>query len=189
MSIVVASILAVLLVVVILVNFATPEKRLERNLEHQFAASDPQFRREMSVLLGPTLVPGNLIVDLQNGDAIFSDMLQAINSAAQTICFETYIYWSGAVGKQFADALGARAAHGVKVNVLIDWLGSLKMEDALLAQMEDSGVVVHRYRPLHWYHLGRMNNRTHRKLLIVDGKIAFTGGVGIADLWSGERRG
>lgn len=186
MSIVVASILAVLLLVVIVVNFATPEKRLERNLEHQFAASDPQFRREMSVLLGPTLVPGNLIVDLQNGDAIFFDMLQAINSADQTICFETYIYWSGAVGKQFAEALAARAARGVKVNVLIDWLGSLKMEDALLAQMEDSGAVVHRYRPLRWYHLGRMNNRTHRKLLIVDGKIAFTGGVGIADLWSGN---
>ena len=186
MSIVVASILAVLLLVVILVNFATPEKRLERNVEHQFAASDPQFRREMSVLLGPALVTGNAVVDLQNGDAIFADMLQAISSAKQTICFETYIYWSGEIGKQFAEALGARAASGVKVNVLIDWLGSLKMESALLAQMEAGRVVVHRYRPLRWYHLGRMNNRTHRKLLIVDGKVAFTGGVGIADLWSGN---
>lgn len=186
MSIIVASIFAVLLLVVILVNFATPEKRRERNVEHQFAASDPQFRREMSVLLGPALVSGNRVVDLQNGDAIFADMLQAIRAANQTICFETYIYWSGDIGKKFAEALCARAASGVKVNVLIDWLGSLKMEGALLAQMEGVGVVVHRYRPLRWYHLGRMNNRTHRKLLIVDGKVAFTGGVGIADLWSGN---
>ena len=162
MYIVVASILAVLLLVVILVNFATPEKRVERNVEHQFAASDPQFRREMSVLLGPTLLGGNRVVDLQNGDAIFPDMLQAINSAVQTVCFETYIYWSGAIGKQFAEALVARAGDGVKVNVLIDWLGSLKMEDALLTQMEGAGVVVHRYRPLRWYRkqgfVGRYRN-------------------------------
>jgi cardiolipin synthase len=72
------------------------------------------------------------------------------------------------------------------VHVLIDWVGSQKMEDALLDTMTSAGVHVERYHPLHWYHLGRINNRTHRKLLIVDGRIGFTGGVGIADNWDGD---
>ena len=186
MFIAVASVLVALVLVALIANFARSEKRLERTVEHQFVASDPQFRREMGMLLGPSLIGGNRIIDLHNGDQIFPDMLQSITAASSTICFETYIYWSGDIGKRFADALSERAASGVKVNVIIDWLGSLKMEDSLLDRMEKSGVKLHRYRPLRWYHLGRMNNRTHRKLLVVDGKIAFTGGVGIADLWTGN---
>jgi cardiolipin synthase len=184
--IVVATIVLTGLVVVVAQNFTTPEKKLERRVDHHYAVSDPQFVREMSVLLGPSILPGNRVEDLQNGDEIFPSMLKAIASAHKTITFETYIYWSGTVGKQFADALSKRARAGVEVRVTIDWVGSVKMEEALLEEMKDAGVQIVRYRPLRWYNLGRLNNRTHRKILVVDGKVGFTGGVGIADQWSGH---
>ncbi|WP_310091568.1 phospholipase D-like domain-containing protein [Pseudoxanthomonas sacheonensis] len=167
-------------------NFATPEKKLEKPVAHRYAISDPEFRREMSVMLGPTILPGNRVKSLQNGDQIFPAMLEAIGAARTSITFETYIYWSGEVGKQFTAALSERAKAGIPVNVIIDWAGSIKMDDELLDQMRGAGVRIHRYRPLHWYTLGRINNRTHRKLLVVDGRIGFTGGVGVADQWSGH---
>jgi cardiolipin synthase len=174
------------LAVVLALNFATPEKQLERKIEHRYAVADPQFRREMSVMLGPSIIPGNHVVDLQNGAEIFPAMLEAIRGATKTITFETYIYWEGEVGQWFADALSERARAGVDVNVTIDWVGSASMDQAQLQQMEDAGVHIVRYRPLHWYHLARMNNRTHRKLLVVDGRVGFTGGVGIGDPWQGN---
>lgn len=178
--------LATMLVVVIAMNFATPEKKLERRIVHRYAATDPQFRREMGVLLGPAIVSGNRITALKNGDEIFPAMLEAIRGAKQTITFETYIYWSGQIADQFAEALTERARAGVKVSVTVDWAGSVKMDSATLKRMEDAGVDIQRYRPLRWYNLGRINNRTHRKLLVVDGRIGFTGGVGIADQWMGH---
>jgi cardiolipin synthase len=172
--------------VVIAMNFVTPEKKLDRKIEHRYAIADPQFRREMSVLLGPTIMAGNRVVDLQNGDEIFPVMLAAIRAARRTINFETYIYWSGEIGREFADALSERARSGVEVKVVIDWAGSIKMEEVLLDQLREAGVDVRMYRPLKWYNLGRLNNRTHRKLLVVDGAVGFTGGVGIADQWQGH---
>ena len=174
------------LAVVLAMNFATPEKKLERRILHRYNVADPQFRREMSVLLGPSILPGNHVIDLENGEQIFPAMLEAIRSARRTITFETYIYWSGEVGQQFADALSERARAGVKVHVVVDWVGSIKMEGDLLTQMERAGVEVKHYRPLKWYNLGRLNNRTHRKLLVVDGQVGFTGGVGIAPAWTGH---
>jgi cardiolipin synthase len=186
---IVISALATLLLVVVAMNFATPEKNLERKIEHRYAIADPQFRREMSVMLGPSITAGNHVVALQNGAEIFPAMLDAIRGAQTSVTFETYIYWSGEIGEAFAEALAERARAGIPVNVTIDWVGSIRMDQALLDRMEDAGVRVQRYRPLHWYNLGRMNNRTHRKLLVVDGRIGFTGGVGIADQWQGRARG
>ena len=184
-TIVITALLTVLAVVVAM-NFKTSEKSLERKIEHRYAVADPQFRREMGVMLGPGITAGNKVTDLQNGDQIFPAMLDAIASAQRTITFETYIYWSGDIGQKFADALAERARAGVKVKVMLDWAGSIKMEDTLLEEMQSAGVEVHQYRPLRWYNLGRLNNRTHRKLLVVDGRIGFTGGVGIADQWEGD---
>jgi cardiolipin synthase len=184
-TIVITAIVTVLLVVVAM-NFATPEKKLDRKIEHRYSVADPQFKREMGVLLGPAILPGNTITDLENGDEIFPAMLQAIASAKKTVTFETYIYWDGEIGRKFADALSERARAGVDVNVTIDWAGSISMDEALLEQMKEAGVHVQRYRPLHWYNLGRMNNRTHRKLLVIDGTLGFTGGVGIGDEWQGH---
>jgi cardiolipin synthase A/B len=166
--------------------FSRYEKKVTQPIAHLYGTTDPQFERTMGSLLGPAMLPGNKIDTLLNGDEIFPAMLEAIRSARHTITFETYIYWSGDVGRQFAEALSDRAKAGVKVHILLDWVGSQKMEEKYLQQMEGAGVEIQRYHPLSWYTLDRMNNRTHRKLLVVDGKVGFTGGVGIADDWSGH---
>lgn len=180
------TVLATGLLLVLLVNMKTPEKSVERKVEHRFAIADPQFRREMSVLLGPAIMGGNEVVALQNGREIFPAMLQAIRAATESITFETFIYWSGRTGEEFSEALSERARAGVPVSAIIDWVGSNRMDESLLETMLDPGVRVHRYRALKWYNVGRMNNRTHRKLLVIDGHVGFTGGVGIADNWSGD---
>jgi cardiolipin synthase len=113
-------------------------------------------------------------------------MLAAIRAAQKTITFETYIYWSETIGQEFADALAERARAGVKVHVMLDFIGSVKMEQAVLDKMKQAGVEVQRYHKPVWWKFTRLNNRTHRKLLIVDGKVGFTGGVGIADQWRGN---
>jgi cardiolipin synthase len=168
------------------VNFNVAEKKVERQIKHLYAVSDPQFRRSMGLLLGPAILMGNHATALVNGDEIFPAMLKAIREAEDTILFETYIYWSGEIGEAFAKALSERAKAGVKVHVLVDWVGSVRMDESLIDKMKDAGVQFQRFHPLAWYNLGQMNNRTHRKLLIVDGRVGFTGGVGIADVWTGD---
>jgi cardiolipin synthase len=172
--------------VILALNFTTGEKRIDEKIERLYAADDPAFQRSMGVLLGPALVGGNRVDVLLNGDRIFPAMLEAIRGARRSITFESYIYWSGEVGQQFADALSERARAGVKVHVLLDWVGSGKMEDKLLNEMESAGIEIKKFHRLHWYNLARMNNRTHRKVLVADGRVGFTGGVGISDLWSGD---
>ena len=184
--VVAASVIATALVTLVILNLMPVEKRIDQRIEHRYALGSPQFFRSMGVLLGPPVVGGNRVDALQNGDEIFPAMLAAIRSARRTITFETYIYWSGQVGRDFADALAERSRAGVRVHVLLDWVGSQKIDEAILDTMRSAGVEIELYRPLHWYHLARLNNRTHRKLLVVDGRVGFTGGVGIADKWSGH---
>lgn len=161
-------------------------KKVDYRVEHRYPVSDPQFAREMSALLGPSILPGNRVEALNNGHEIFPSMLDAIGNAESTITLETFIYWSGDIGRRFADALSRRAEAGVEVSLLLDWVGCDKMDPALLQSMEASGVRIVQHRPLSWYNVGRLNNRTHRKLMVVDGKTGFTGGVGIADVWQGD---
>ncbi|MDG4887590.1 phospholipase D-like domain-containing protein [Mesorhizobium sp. WSM4887] len=166
-----------------------PETRVIRTIvPHRFDAADPQFARSMSSYSQGQMFEANAVQTLVNGDEIFPAMLQAIRSARKTINMETYIYWSGSVGYEFAMSLAAKAREGVEVRVLVDWLGSLPFDEKLIQIMTSAGVRFERYRPIHWYTLDRVNNRTHRKLLIVDGRVAFTGGVGIADNWLGDAR-
>ncbi len=175
-----------LFVTLLFLNLRAGEKQIRYELPHRFAVSDPQFVRSMDHLLGPGILTGNRITALQNGDEIFPAMLSAIRGARQTITFETYIYWSGDIGKKFSEALCDRARAGVKVHVLLDWVGTGKIETKYLDDLKEAGAEVERYHPLHWYSIARINNRTHRKLLVVDGRIGFTGGVGVADLWTGH---
>lgn len=170
----------------VLSQFRAREKRVQHNIEHLYGPRDGQFRRIMGQLLPPPIVEGNRVTALYNGVQIFPAMLAAIRHARHTICFETYIYWSGGIAREFAEALMERARAGVRVHVLIDWVGSLPMEDGVLEEMRASAVQVERYHKLHWYNLRNTNNRTHRKLLVIDGRIGFTGGVGIADEWTGD---
>jgi cardiolipin synthase len=159
---------------------------LRHRIEHVAATDDPQFTRVMESLMGAALSDGNDVHELSNGDEIFPAMLEAIGGATRTICFESYIYWSGDIGRQFSEALAARARAGVKVHVLIDWLGSSKADDQSLAIMRDAGVELRKYNPVTPTTVLDVNNRTHRKLLVIDGRVGFTGGVGIADKWSGR---
>lgn len=172
--------------VLLALNFTAGEKKVQHELPRLYNTASPQFERALGSLLGPGIVGGNEVTELLNGDQIFPPMLAAIKAAQKSVTFETYIYWSGDIGKQFADALSERAQAGVKVHVLLDWVGSAKMEDSYLAEMEQAGVQIKKFHEPHWYNLARLNNRTHRKLLVVDGQVGFTGGVGIAPEWTGN---
>jgi cardiolipin synthase A/B len=177
---------ALVALVLLVMNLSLGDKQVDWRPKHLYAVADPQFVRTMSVMLGPPLTGGNRVEALLNGDQIFPAMLDAIRFAKETVTFETYIYWSGSIGKAFADALAERAMAGVRVHVLIDWVGSSKLEASLLEEMQAAGVELRRYNKPRWYTIGRLNNRTHRKLLVVDGRVGFTGGVGIADKWLGD---
>ena len=170
----------------IVANLGASEKKVDEPLERLHDARDPAFARDLSLLLGPPLVDGNVAEVLLNGDRIFEAMLKDIHGAKSTISFETYIYWDGTIGTEFADALAERARNGVKVHVLLDWIGSARLDKASLDKMKDAGVEIERYHKPHWSHLPRLNNRTHRKILVIDGKVGYTGGVGIADKWRGD---
>jgi cardiolipin synthase len=146
----------------------------------------PDFARLVEVLTVAPLRQGNQITVLRNGDEIFPAMLEAIRSASETVDFATYVYWTGSIAPEFADALAERAAAGVSVNVLLDAVGAAKMDRELVDQLEDAGAKVAWFRPPRWYTLHKLNNRTHRKILVVDGRVGFTGGVGIAEEWTGN---
>ena len=172
--------------VLLALNFTAGEKKVQQQLPRLYSTAHPQFERALGSLLGPGIVGGNAVTELINGDQIFPPMLAAIKAAQKSVTFETYIYWSGDIGKQFASALSERARAGVPVHVLLDWVGSAKMEESYLAEMKEAGVQIEKFHKPHWYNLARMNNRTHRKLLVVDGQVGFTGGVGIAPAWTGN---
>ncbi|MBV7453853.1 cardiolipin synthase B [Acidovorax sp. sif1233] len=172
--------------VLLALNFTAGEKKVQQQLPRLYSTAHPQFERALGSLLGPGIVGGNAVTELLNGDQIFPPMLAAIQAAQKSVTFETYIYWSGDIGKQFADALSERARAGVPVHVLLDWVGSAKMEESYLAEMKEAGVQIEKFHKPHWYNLARLNNRTHRKLLVADGQVAFTGGVGIAPEWTGH---
>lgn len=170
----------------IALNFTSGEKDVSHEMPRLYSTQDPQFRRAIGSLLGPPLVGGNRAQELLNGDQIFPAMLTSIKGAQKTITFETYIYWSGDIGNEFALALSERAKAGVKVHVLLDWLGSAKIDKSILEEMRTAGVQIRKFHKPNWYNLARLNNRTHRKLLVIDGKTGFTGGVGIAPKWTGN---
>lgn len=184
--IVALTVVATVVLGLLALNFTAGEQKVQKQLPRLYSTTDPQFERALGSLLGPPLVDGNEVTELLNGDQIFPPMLAAIKAAQKTITFETYIYWSGDIGKAFADALSERARAGVKVHVLLDWVGTAKMEDSYLNEMRAAGVQIEKFHKPHWYNLARLNNRTHRKLLVVDGQVGFTGGVGIAPEWTGN---
>ncbi len=168
---------------------AATDRPVYYRISHQYNVDDPQFARAMGSLMGPSLVQGNSITTLVNGDQIFGAMLNAIHSAKKTIDFETYIYWSGTIGNEFTEALIERASAGVKVHVLLDWYGSDRIDRSYIDRMKKAGIQVVKYHPFHLLEpssYALLDHRTHRKLMVIDGAVGFTGGVGIADLWRGN---
>ncbi len=166
--------------------FSPSEKELAYVIEMTESVQDAHFKTILGHLMGPPFVEGNSVKTLLNGEQIFPAMLKAISSAQKSITFESYIYWSGNVGGQFVEALIDRAQHGVKVHILLDWAGSEKIKEDYISRMKQAGIEVERYHELAWYNISRLNNRTHRKILVIDGEVGFTGGVGIADEWDGN---
>jgi cardiolipin synthase len=161
-------------------------KQPRQEIAPLYSASAPEFRQAAGSLLGPNFVPGNNITTLVNGNQIFPAMLGAIRSPKHSINFETYTFWDGEIAHEFTGALAERAQVGVKVNAVLDAQGTQKMGMQNLERLRSAGVKVVKYHSAFWPDPRRYNNRSHRKLLIVDGKTAFTGGVGIADLWTGN---
>ena len=147
-----------------------------------------RYRRALEGVIGVPATEGNRVDVLRNGDEIFPAMLEAIGGAEHTVDLLTFVYWKGEVGRAFADALAERARVGVRVRVLLDGWGARTIERSLVALLEESGVAVRWFRPLGRLHLGQFNHRTHRKVMIVDERVGFTGGVGIADEWQGDAR-
>ncbi|WKD36192.1 phospholipase D-like domain-containing protein [Streptomyces xanthophaeus] len=147
-----------------------------------------RMRRRLERLIGIAATEGNSLLALRNGDEIFPAMLDSVRAAEHTVDMMTFVYWRGAIARQFAQALADRARAGVRVRLLLDGFGSRLIEQELLDLMEDAGVDVAWFRkPLYLSPL-KQNHRCHRKVLVVDEQTAFTGGVGIAEEWCGNAR-
>jgi cardiolipin synthase len=154
-------------------------------LDHEFSVDDGDFLPTMAGATGVPVLAGNQLDLLNNGDEFYPAMLEAIAEAEASITIEAYIYWAGGIGREVAEALVERARAGVSVKILLDAVGSSSIGEEILTILETGPCQLAWYNPIRWYALGRFNHRTHRKSLIVDGRIAFTGGAGIADHWRG----
>src|SRR4051794_25359698 len=145
------------------------------------ADNERGFRRALEALLGIPATQGNQVDVLRNGDRIFPAMFEAIEAATSTIDFLTFVYWEGSVGEELAELLAARAKAGVRVRVILDALGALSMNRGLVERMSGAGAQVEWFRPVNKLKFWEANRRSHRKVLICDEDVAFTGGIGIAD--------
>jgi cardiolipin synthase len=155
-------------------------------LDHIIPTEDPAFLDSVVGLTGINFLEDNKTDLLNNGDEFYPSMLQAIGDARESVTIEAYIYWAGAVGLKFATALADRARDGVTVKILLDAVGSSTIGTQILETLEAGGCQLAWFNPIKWYSIGQFNYRTHRKSLIVDGRIGFTGGAGIADHWAGN---
>ena len=160
---------------------------LPYHFEHTFSVSDPEFVGSALGMGDPVLVPGNKIELLQNGDEYFPAMLKAIRAAQKTVNFEAFILYSDAIGTQFRDALCERARAGIEVRVLVDGIGSgWSLNNSDVKMMQKAGCKFSYYHPTHSWRVDRTNRRSHRRVLVIDGKIGFTGSVGFSEKWSGH---
>lgn len=144
------------------------------------------FMRALAGAVSQHVLGDNEMTLLRNGVEIFPALFEAMAAARESIHFSTFIYESGRVPDRFADALSAAARRGIEVRVVLDSRGSKTIRPELIAKMREAGCKVRWFRSIQWFNWAKYNHRSHRKLLIVDGKLAFTGGVGIADEWDGN---
>jgi cardiolipin synthase len=165
---------------------APQEHSPKYGLEGRFPVRSNEFLDSIAGTTGAPFLQGNSVTLLNNGDEFYPAMLEAIQHAQRSITMEAYIYWAGDVGMQFGRELAARAQAGAKVKILLDAVGSSTIGKEILEVLKSGGCEVAWYNPVAWGTIGRYNHRTHRKTLVVDGYIAFTGGAGIADHWSGH---
>jgi cardiolipin synthase len=161
-------------------------KRSVYQFDHPFAVKDAAFRRSLDTF-GNTMVGGNTAELLNNGDAIIGAMTAAIRQAKVTVDLESYIFKNDKAGEMFAEPLIEAARRGVEVRVLVDGTGS-SHSGPILDRMRKAGAKVYVFHPIGLWSLYNIGWRTHRKILVVDGTISFTGGFCIADNWLGDAR-
>jgi cardiolipin synthase A/B len=178
------SVLIVLGLVFLLLAVAQDQQTLK--IGSAYGAEDPQFPAYLAALVGANATGGNDYQVLTNGDQIFPAMLASIQAARRRISFETYIYDKGSVGEQFTSALEAAARRGVQVRLVIDAIGSTRMPRDWRDRLRAAGAQIGDFGQTHWYALEEINYRTHRKNLVVDARVAYTGGAGVADQWLGH---
>ncbi len=180
-------VLSILLVIgLIAALLAIAQDQVTLKIESEYGAEDPRFAGYLAALVGAEPTGGNRYQVLTNGDQIFPSMLGAIDAARRRVSLETYIYEDGTVPDRFTDVLESAARRGVQVSLVIDALGSEKMPKEHLRRLRDAGAHIGDFGKVGWYTIEELNYRTHRKLLVIDGRVAFTGGVGIADHWLGH---
>ena len=179
---------AVLLVAAVVVALGLTLAQDQETLKprSELAIEDARFPAYLAALVGASLTRGNRFEVLTNGDQIFPAMLKAIDEARTRISFESYIYDTGSVAAQFTAALERAARRGVHVQLTIDSVGASSMEKDHLERLRAAGCTIVQFNSPRWYSLEELNYRTHRKILVVDGRIGFTGGAGIADHWLGN---
>lgn len=158
-------------------------------IEEQLDPRSDHFIHVLESTCHTDLEQGNKIEILTNGTTFYPAMLGAIECARETINMECYIFKRGQVGEQFVDALAERARAGVRVTLVMDAVGSFGAFHQSAKRLREAGVRVEPYQRMRWYSLARLNNRTHRELLVVDGRVAFVGGAGVADRWAIPRDG
>ena len=171
----------------VLVSFFTP--RIDYRISAPPRLDSDEFLRVFQATCQAAIIPGNRVEILTNGSQAYPSMLDAIRTAEASVNVEAYIFEPGAIAGHFIDALIDRARAGVEIRVLLDSIGSSRMGGAPVGRLRDAGCRVHFYQSISLYRLHRLNNRTHRELLIVDGAVAFTGGAGVADRWVEPGRG
>jgi cardiolipin synthase len=176
----------VVAVIVVVTGLAIAQDQETLELRSAVAAEDAGAPEYLAALVAADLTAGNNYDVLVNGDQAFPAMLQAIDGARERVSFETYVYEKGEIASRFTDALERAAERGVDVRIIVDAVGASQMEDGHLEGLRAAGCHVVDFNPTHWYGLEELNYRTHRKILVVDGEIGFTGGVGVADFWLGD---
>lgn len=170
-----------------IVFYLTSAKTLGEPITMEYGAVERAFRDSIGSLLGHPFTEGNHVEALVNGAKVFPAMIEAIRGAKESVTLETYIWASGRVNEAFMEALLDRARHGVKVHALADGVGTIRLKESEIRRMKEGGVEFVLYEREHWYQLKlNVNHRTHRKLLVVDGRVGFIGGVCIDDSWFGD---
>jgi len=152
-------------------------------LAQRTSIHSPDFLYTLQSTCQAALHHGNHVTVFTNGVAFYPAMLQAISEATRSINMELYIFQPGKIANQFVAELSAKARQGVTVTIVVDALGSLSLWGRPVSRLRKAGCRIESYQRVRWYSLARLNNRTHREMLIIDGKVAFIGGAGIADWW------
>lgn len=179
--------LAILGIAAVFGLFFIRRHTLDFRLSHSFTVQAPEFFGSALALSNPVPIGGNSIDILENGEAFFPAMLEAIQGAKKTVNFEAYIFHSDEVGRRFRDAFIAAAQRGVEVRLLLDGVGSSwSLDNSDVRALRRAGVKLYYYHPTQSWRVDRTNRRTHRRVLVVDGRVGFSGAVGFAEQWDGH---